>query len=135
MNGNLVGVGDPGLAPLGDYGGLTETMALLPGSPAIDAGTSGAGIPTTDQRGLPRVGQVNIGSVENQGYTLSVVADRHPAVNVHRHGVRLSARRDPDIEQPSRPLRAGHRLRHLRRRPRNRRGLGHTLGRLGRIPR
>ena len=28
------------LAPLGNYGGPTETMALLPGSPAIDAGTA-----------------------------------------------------------------------------------------------
>src|SRR5262249_27854139 len=31
---------DPLLAPLGDYGGPTQTMPLLPGSPAIDAGTS-----------------------------------------------------------------------------------------------
>ena len=30
---------DPLLAPLGNYGGPTETMALLPGSPAIGAGT------------------------------------------------------------------------------------------------
>ena len=29
---------DPLLAPLGDYGGPTQTMALLPGSPAIGAG-------------------------------------------------------------------------------------------------
>ena len=41
---NLIG-GNPLLAPLGNYGGPTQTMALLPGSPAIDAGTSGAGIP------------------------------------------------------------------------------------------
>ena len=33
---NLIG-GDPLLAPLGNYGGPTQTMALLPGSPAIDA--------------------------------------------------------------------------------------------------
>jgi hypothetical protein len=51
VNGNLVGVTNPLLAPLGDYGGPTQTMALLPGSQAIDAGTS-AGAPTTDQRGL-----------------------------------------------------------------------------------
>ncbi len=42
---------DPLLAPLGDYGGPTQTMALLTGSPAIGQGTTVAGI-TTDQRGF-----------------------------------------------------------------------------------
>ena len=42
---------DPRLAPLGDYGGPTQTMALLPGSPAIGTGIAVAGI-TTDQRGF-----------------------------------------------------------------------------------
>ena len=37
---------------VGDNGGATQTVALLPGSPAIDrAGNSG---PTTDQRGVAR---------------------------------------------------------------------------------
>ena len=40
VDGNLVGVADPGLGALGNYGGPTETIPLLPGSPAIDAGTS-----------------------------------------------------------------------------------------------
>ena len=40
-----------GLAPLGDYGGPTQTMALLPGSPAIGKGVAVAGV-TTDQRGF-----------------------------------------------------------------------------------
>jgi hypothetical protein len=40
---------DPLLSPLRDNGGPTWTIALLPGSPAIDAGVS-AGL-TTDQRG------------------------------------------------------------------------------------
>jgi hypothetical protein len=56
-NGNLVGVSDPGLAPLGDYGGSTQTMALLAGSPAIDAGSAtipGVTVPTIDQRGAQR---------------------------------------------------------------------------------
>ncbi|HAA28647.1 MAG TPA: hypothetical protein DCE56_14370, partial [Cyanobacteria bacterium UBA8553] len=44
-----------GLAPLGDYGGSTQTQALLPGSPAIDAGVSVTGV-TTDQRGVSRTG-------------------------------------------------------------------------------
>ena len=44
------------LAPLGNYGGPRQTMALMPGSPAIDAVTAGNEIPglTTDQRGFPR---------------------------------------------------------------------------------
>ncbi len=42
---------DPRLAPLGDYGGPTETMALRTGSPAIAARTGAGGI-TTDQRGF-----------------------------------------------------------------------------------
>ena len=43
---------DPLLGPLADNGGPTRTHALLPGSPAIDRGSSG-GL-TTDQRGQPR---------------------------------------------------------------------------------
>jgi hypothetical protein len=44
---------DPLLAPLADNGGLTPTMALLPSSPAIDAGDDSA-CPPTDQRGVTR---------------------------------------------------------------------------------
>ena len=44
---------DPKLGPLADNGGPTLTMALLTGSPAIDAG-SAVGAPATDQRGVPR---------------------------------------------------------------------------------
>ena len=46
---NLI-LSDPLLAPLGNYGGPTPTMALLPGSPAIGGGTT-TGAPATDQRG------------------------------------------------------------------------------------
>ena len=45
---------DPLLGPLADNGGLTFTQALLPDSPAIDAGSPDCPPPTTDQRGLPR---------------------------------------------------------------------------------
>src|SRR5262249_35003442 len=53
---NLIG-GDAILAPLGDYGGPTQTMALLPGNPAIGMGITAddpvTGNPiTTDQRGF-----------------------------------------------------------------------------------
>ncbi len=73
VDGNLVGVLDPGLAPLGDYGGPTQTMGLVPGSAAIGAGTAASGV-TTDQRGAPRptAGSVDIGAFQDQGYTLAV---------------------------------------------------------------
>ena len=45
------------LGSLGNYGGPTATAPLLPGSPALNAGTS-SGAPATDQRGVPRVGAV-----------------------------------------------------------------------------
>ena len=64
--GNLIG-GDPLLAPLGDYGGPTPTVALLPGSPAIGKGVSGPGVPATDQRGQPRSGRIDIGAFQSQG--------------------------------------------------------------------
>ena len=53
-------VNDPQLGPLADNGGPTFTHALLPGSPAIDAGnpaapgSGGNACPTTDQRGVSR---------------------------------------------------------------------------------
>ena len=50
--GNIYGV-DPLLGPLQDNGGPTWTQALLPGSPAIDAGPAD-GAPCYDQRGFPR---------------------------------------------------------------------------------
>jgi hypothetical protein len=65
-NGDSVGTDvsplDPLLAPLGDYGGLTPTRALLPGSPARD--NSSASTVTSDQRGFPIVGVADIGAYE-----------------------------------------------------------------------
>ena len=68
---NITGV-DPLLGTLGNYGGPTQTIPLLPGSPAIDAGSNalavdGAGNSlTTDQRGYARIvnGTVDIGAYE-----------------------------------------------------------------------
>ena len=60
---------DPRLGPLQDNGGPTPTMALLPGSPAIDAGDN-TGAPMWDQRGAPfrRIvnGIIDIGAFEVQ---------------------------------------------------------------------
>lgn len=58
------------LAPLGNYGGPTQTMPPLIGSPAIDPVYSTSSI-NTDQRGYPRRGPRDIGAVEYQG-------DDHP---------------------------------------------------------
>ncbi len=53
---------DPLLAPLDDYGGLTQTMALRPGSPARDAATGSTLL--TDQRGFPLVSTRDLGAYE-----------------------------------------------------------------------
>ena len=74
----LTSLANLGLASLGNYGGPTETMPLLPGSAALDAGTAIAGIPT-DQRGLLPSGAVpDIGAFQSQGFILSAVAGSTP---------------------------------------------------------
>jgi hypothetical protein len=55
--------GDPKLGPLDLNGGPTATMALLEGSPAIDAGAS-ASCPALDQRLAQRVGTCDLGAFE-----------------------------------------------------------------------
>jgi PKD repeat protein len=58
----------PNLAPLGNYGGPTQTMPPLPDSPAISAGSVAANTFFTDQRGYPRTqnGLIDLGAVELQ---------------------------------------------------------------------
>jgi hypothetical protein len=58
---------DPLLGPLANNGGPTLTQALLPGSPAINAGTPVVGV-ATDQRGAPRslTGTTCIGAFQVQ---------------------------------------------------------------------
>jgi hypothetical protein len=81
LGNNLIGV-NALLAPLGNYGGPTQTIALLPGSPAINAGDNTAianplfsGPPFTDQRGagFNRIvgGTVDIGAFESRGFTIA----------------------------------------------------------------
>jgi len=69
---------NPLVGPLQNNGGPTQTMALLPGSPAVDAGSNSlipSGI-TTDQRGDPRdVNGVDIGAFEVQVYLVYSTAD------------------------------------------------------------
>lgn len=79
IGGNRVGSAsapiDARLGPLAKNGGPTPTRALLPGSPAIDAGDDT--LIGTDQRGQPRKSgaQVDIGAFESPagGYPPSIV--------------------------------------------------------------
>jgi parallel beta-helix repeat protein len=66
------------LAALGQYGGPTQTIALLPGSPALGTGISVSGV-TTDQRGVTRPSTgVDIGAFQSQGFTLTPVSGSTP---------------------------------------------------------
>ncbi len=82
VDGNIVGVANPGLSALGNFGGPVQTIALLFGSPAINAGTS-AGAPTTDARGKGRVGGVDIGAFESQGFTLTITGGNNQKTAVN----------------------------------------------------
>ena len=64
---------DPLLGPLQDNGGPTFTQALLPGSPAIDAGDN-TDAPLFDQRGFARIvnGTIDIGAYELQSQPSTV---------------------------------------------------------------
>lgn len=62
---------DPELAPIGFYGGRTQTMPPLAGSPVIDAGVPTANTPSSDQRGggYPRPNgtspDIDLGAIES----------------------------------------------------------------------
>ncbi|MEX2171385.1 MAG: choice-of-anchor Q domain-containing protein [Pirellulales bacterium] len=94
-DGNLVGGStfqsmiDPKLGPLADNGGLMRTLALLPGSPALNTGDPNAsagagGLPQFDQRDAPFIrvfgGRIDIGAYERQtlplvNYVVDSLAD------------------------------------------------------------
>jgi hypothetical protein len=69
---NLIG-GNPLLGPLQDNGGSTQTMALLAGSPALNAGDSDF-LGTADQRGVVRSGGVNIGAYQASATAFALTA-------------------------------------------------------------
>lgn len=56
---------DAQLQAIGSNGGLTQTMALPAASIAVNSGTA-LGSLSTDQRGMPRVGAVDVGAYELQ---------------------------------------------------------------------
>ena len=103
VNGNQVGVANPGLGPLADNGGPTQTIALVTGSPAIDMGSNALAIVpstgdplTTDQRGagFARIvnGTVDIGAYEVQSYITTVAVSwgtQTAALQTASDGLRL----------------------------------------------
>jgi hypothetical protein len=68
--GDVQGIADAKLLGLANYGGPTDTRALAPNSPAINAGTSC--FTTTDQRGVPRPNACDIGAFEYVAPKLTV---------------------------------------------------------------
>jgi hypothetical protein len=93
--GNQVGTAaspiDPLLGPLQDNGGATPTMALLPGSPAIDAGSNALAVDagnsplTTDQRGVARVvnGTADVGAFESRIFTITLTGGYRQGTTVN----------------------------------------------------
>jgi hypothetical protein len=84
---------DPQLGPLAANGGPTMTMALLPGSPAVDAGIAVPGI-TTDQRGVirPQGHAPDIGAFESPYSAPLPVVENPQRLGVHMHPTRLVVR-------------------------------------------
>ena len=101
---------DPGLGPLADNGGPTQTRALGEGSGAIDAGTN-TGCPATDQRGVsrPQGSDCDIGSfeleevAENQAPTVTVDGGGSCGSSSDMRGTINLALSDPD-DPPSESL-------------------------------
>jgi hypothetical protein len=75
---------DPKLGPLANNGGPTLTVALLPGSPAIDAGNTLLA-PVTDQRGFPRPAGLaaDIGAFEYGSVMPTIAVSRSGATGLN----------------------------------------------------
>lgn len=83
---------DPGLSPLRDNGGTTQTCAVSPDGSAVDTGlpvgtavSADIVVPSDDQRGYTRSGGVDIGAYESgaalpDGFVLSASAGRGGAI-------------------------------------------------------
>jgi hypothetical protein len=72
--GVIVSTLDPNLAPLGNHGGLTRTLALLAGSPAIGIGNNSNAF-TSDQRGAGFAREVPSGAPDIGAYERQPIDD------------------------------------------------------------
>lgn len=94
---------DPVLGPLADNGGPTLTHALLPGSPAIDAGNFTTG--TSDQRGSTR--PVDFPNIHNAGngtdigaYEVQLSNIVTPVINLDKTAYRFGADKAGNATSP-----------------------------------
>ena len=108
-DGDLTGIADPMLSSLGDNGGPTQTVLLLPGSPAIDAALTAL---ETDQRLFSRPVDGNgdgtatsdIGATELQaGDNLSQIFDVDGDNDGNSFGIEFTLGTDPDIPDAGDP--------------------------------
>jgi hypothetical protein len=88
---------DPLLGPLSDNGGPTLTLALQPGSPAVNRGNPAA--PPQDQRGYGRLGVPDVGAFEFNGIpptpTPTPVVTTNAATNVASFSATLNGSVNP----------------------------------------
>jgi hypothetical protein len=76
--------GDPVLGTLGSFGGTTQTVPLLPGSAAINAGDA-ASCPGTDQRGVARTGGCDLGAFESRSFVIAGFDGSGQYAEVNQH--------------------------------------------------
>jgi CSLREA domain-containing protein len=89
---------DPFISILAYFGGKTPTVALMSGSPAINAGDNGLALSGTDQRGSPRIvnNQVDIGAYEHN-ITITPATQTLPEGSVGtNYGQQLTTNRIPN---------------------------------------
>jgi hypothetical protein len=90
------------LAPLGDYGGATQTMAPLPSSNALGSGDPSLAS-TTDQRGISRnqAHGVDVGAYQSRGFIISLLdGDNQSAAVTSVFGTRLAVEVSSPFGEP-----------------------------------